>query len=379
MTRRRTVLTGTLAATAAVMGGCDVRGTGASGRPAAQPAGRHVPADGHQLGVVTPPPDAAVLCGLDVHARDLRSLLHTLTRTASSVNAEITVAFGTSLFDSRFGLARSRPRRLTQMPSFPGDVLDPARCHGDLLVQVGAPTRAAALAGYERIRRAGGAALNERWRVDGFRAENGTTPAGLPSTRNLFGFREGAGNPDPRDAALMDHVVWVPPDSDEPEWAVGGTYQVVRLIRLSLALWDTESTAQQEAVFGRRKADGVALGCRQEDEQPDLVHDPDGRIIALDAHVRRANPRTPGSEANRILRRGYSYRNGPDSTGNPDEGLVFVCFQQDIERGFATVQRRLAGEPLGQYSMPIGGGYFFVPPAPTGAGEYLGSRLLAAA
>jgi deferrochelatase/peroxidase EfeB len=183
---------------------------------------------------------------------------------------------------------------------------------------------------------------------------------------------------DPRDASLMDQIVWVQPNSGEPAWAVGGTYQVVRLIRLSVTLWDTEPVARQEAIFGRRKADGVALGCRREDEPPDLVHDLDGQVIALDAYIRRANPRTPGSEANRILRRGYSYLNGFDDAGNPDEGLVFVCFQQDLERGFATIQRRLGGEPLTQYVMPVGGGYFFVPPASVGT-DNLGSRLLAGA
>jgi len=66
----------------------------------------------------------------------------------------------------------------------------------------------------------------------------------------------------------------------------------------------------------------------------DRAVDPDGQLTPLDAHIRRADPRTPGSRRHRILRCSYSYRRGDD------EGLVFICFQRDPESGFATVQRR---------------------------------------
>nr|VXZ86282.1 Deferrochelatase/peroxidase EfeB precursor [Klebsiella pneumoniae] len=43
-------------------------------------------------------------------------------------------------------------------------------------------------------------------------------------------------------------------------------------------------------------------------------------------------------------------------------GLLFVCYQHDLEKGFLTVQKRLNGEALEEYVKPIGGGYFFVLP-----------------
>src|ERR1019366_4466997 len=47
----------------------------------------------------------------------------------------LTVGFGPSLFDGRFGLGAGRPKALADLPAFPGDALDPARSGGDLCVQ----------------------------------------------------------------------------------------------------------------------------------------------------------------------------------------------------------------------------------------------------
>lgn len=153
---------------------------------------------------------------------------------------------------------------------------------------------------------------------------------------------------------------------------------MVRLIRFATELWDAEPVEHQEDVFGRHKQSGAPLAGKREDQVPNFAVDPDGRITPLDAHIRRANPRTPEAEASRILRRSYSYRRGRDAAGQPDEGLIFICFQQDLERGFATVQRRLRGEALERYVLPFGGGYFFVLPAAP-PGGYLGQHLLEAA
>ena len=388
--RRRRFLAGiATGALGTAVGACSAGSPHAPVDQAAKPRpDRPSDSGNRQAGVTTVPSVGASLAALDLGRashKQLLALLQLLTshlqspqlRSSASSGLTVTVAVGASLFDKHPDLAHLRPRRLTAMPSFPNDALDPAWCHGDLLLQVCAKRSSTARGVVERLLRGTSAMVQPRWSIAGFRPESHLSATGVATTRNLFGFREGIGNPDPSDQALMDKLVWIQPDSGEPAWTAGGTYQVVRLIRFASELWDAEPVQHQEDVFGRHKQSGAPLAGKREDQVPNFAADPDGRITPLDAHIRRANPRTPEAETNRILRRSYSYRRGKDAAGQPDEGLVFICFQQDLERGFATIQRRLRGEALEKYVLPFGGGYFFVmPDAPPGG--YLGQQLLEA-
>ncbi|MFG2826800.1 iron uptake transporter deferrochelatase/peroxidase subunit [Streptomyces sp. NPDC048434] len=358
----------------------------------------------HQASVLAPPRRVTAYTAFDVTAenrRELAELMRTVTARARFLTGggvpasvgitgpptdsgllgpqvpagglSVTLAVGAALFDDRFGLHGRAPRRLTTMPSFPDDDLQSDWCHGDLSLQLCADDTDTVLHALRDIARHTRGGMQVRWRLDGFTSP--PRPSGTP--RNLMGFKDGTANPDARTAREMDRLVWVGARAGEPDWAVGGSYQVVRLIRMLVEFWDRVSLTEQERMFGRARETGAPLDGDHERDTPDYPGDPKGEVIPLDSHIRLANPRTPSTTGQRILRRAYNYDRGVDSNGNLDMGLLFCCYQRDLARQFETVQRRLAGEPLTDYITPFGGGYFFALPGVREETDWYGRALLA--
>jgi deferrochelatase/peroxidase EfeB len=354
----------------------------------------------HQAGVTTPAQAHLHFASFDVEARSaagLRDLLRAWSEAASvmcsgrpdgqvggSLDAApgdtgdayglrparltVTLGLGPSLFDRRFGLAARRPPALADLPAFPADQLDPAISGGDLAVQACADDPQVAFHAVRMLARLGSGVVRQRWAQQGFSKTPGMSPASATG-RNLLGFKDGSNNLRAADASAMRSNVWVNP-GDGPAWMTWGTYLVTRRVRNHIEAWDASDLGEQQNVFGRYKVSGAPLGREHEFDRVDP------KLLDPDCHILQANPRAAGSEAERILRRGYSFSDGVLANGELDAGLFFAAFQRDPRRQFVPIQRRLAAHDLlNEYLVHTSSGLFAVPPG-CRAGGYVGETLL---
>ncbi|MFE6667250.1 Dyp-type peroxidase [Streptomyces sp. NPDC057697] len=318
-------------------------GRAAGGAPAAAAA---IPFHGaRQAGVTAPQQPSTHLLSFDLPPssaatgrKALGGVLGALTRTLAAAASDTPPdprleGGGTTRLASLVGvgpalaarLGLDVPASLRELPSFPGDRLDPGRSNGDLLVQLCAADRWTLTVVAELVDGAArSAGAVPRWTQSGFLPHTapGTTP------RNLFGAKDGTANPD---HASAEQWVWGPSGAHG-----NGTVLVYRRIRMDVSGFAALSESRRDRAIGRRTADGVALGGTAEHDEPDIyAKNPDGSyVIPATAHVRLASPRFDGGA--RMLRRSYSYDDGP-----ADRGLLFCAFMRDPEQ-FTRVQNRLA-------------------------------------
>ncbi|MGW4701383.1 iron uptake transporter deferrochelatase/peroxidase subunit [Streptomyces sp. NPDC004285] len=288
----------------------------------------------------------------------------------------VTFGFGRTFFD-RTGLASRRPSGLDPLPAFSADALDPRRSEGDLWVQIGADDALVAFHALRAVQKDAGDAARVRWQMNGFNRSAGATAKPM-TARNLMGQVDGTGNPKPTDSDF-DRRIFVPAGAGgSQEWMAGGSYAVVRRIRMLLDGWEKLPLDRQEKVIGRRKSDGAPLTGGSETTELDLNKiGPDGKTVVPDnAHSRISAPEQNGGAA--MLRRPFSFHDGIGPDGTPDAGLLFVCWQADPLRGFVPVQRKLdRGDALSAFIRHEASGLFAVPGGPA-EGEYVGQRLLEA-
>jgi deferrochelatase/peroxidase EfeB len=331
-----------------------------TGVAAALTSGRGGPAADHGLGTGAPDDDEAVGLG--------------------PARLTVNFGFGPSLFgrgsSDRFGLGKDCPEALVDLPAFPGDQLDPAKTGGDLTIHACADDPQVVFHAARQLVRAAEGVASLRWSQTGFNEQSASQ--GTP--RNLMGFKDGTMNPS-GERKLAD-VVWV--RGAEPAWMDGGTYVVVRRIRMDLDQWDSTPVATQERTIGRYKRSGAPLGRTAEFDALDLsAKDADGDpVVPLDAHVRIASPQENWNNA--MLRRGYGYNDdalvaGPASaheTSTFDAGLLFVAYQQNPRQVFIPIYAELAArDALRRFTVHTGSAVAALPPGARHPGSWIGEQL----
>src|SRR5207248_1640298 len=290
-------------------------------------------------------------------------------------NLTITIGFGPSLYDGRFGLAAKRPPQLIDLPAFPKDKLEAARSGGDLCIQACADDPQVAVHAVRNLVRLGFGVTEVRWSQLGF-GRSSSTSRTQQTPRNLFGFKDGTNNVKGEDADVLRDQVWATAD-DGQAWMAGGTFLVARRIRMHIETWDREPLAGQEQIIGRTKGSGAPLGQSAEYDEVDLqVGGKDGApLVAEDAHIRLASHQTLNGV--RILRRGYNFVDGSDGVGHLEAGLFFLAFNRDTRKQYVPMQQALSSkDAMMEYVQHTGSAHFAVPPGVSATG-YWGEGLFA--
>lgn len=213
------------------------------------------------------------------------------------------------------------------LPPFAGDTtLEGGHTGGDLLLAAYSWSPNDADAALTQVISAVGPA-EQRWAQRGFRA-----PGTGTVTRNPLGFHDGVIVPRGEEE-LTEHV-WLP---DGP--AAGGTIAVIRRLRLDTAAFRVNSVPEREQIIGREHATGAPLSGGGPMDEVDLrAKTPAGEFLTpARSHARAAHPSFTDSQL--MLRRGYAFDNGSTAEGKLDSGLLFICFQRDLNTFIATQHR----------------------------------------
>lgn len=358
----------------------------------------------HQAGIATPTQDRLAFGSLNVvdgaSRADLRDLLTQWTQAAAKMTAgqlvgevtapdappvdtgeavgspvsrlTITLGYGPSLFDGRFGLAGRRPAALASLPPLPNEDLDPDYSGGDLSVQACSDDPLVAFHAVRNLARIGMGIVEHNWMELGFGTTSSTSTA-QQTPRNLLGFKDGTRNIKAQDTGLMNDYVWVGKETDQP-WLRGGSYLVVRKIRMFIENWDRDYLQDQENVIGRAKVSGAPLSGGSEFTTPNFnaVAAAGQPAIPANSHIRLASFEHNGGT--RILRRGYSYTDGIDpQEGTLVGGLFFIAFMKNPSQ-FIKLQASLASDALNEYIQHVGSAIFACPPG-LSPGQHWGDDL----
>ncbi|WP_246394682.1 Dyp-type peroxidase [Corynebacterium anserum] len=342
----------------------------------------------HQAGIKTAPQTHALVVAYDLKNRDsldkgqrtadrLRRVMRIWTDDARSMtqgrvpladleaeltkapmNLTITVGWGPQLLEKAELLDKVPAwvkNNVHGLPAFKGDKLNPEFSGGDIVLQICGDDLTAVSHAARVLTRGCRDFVVPRWTQRGFvDAPTGETP------RNLLGFKDGTAIP--RTDEEYDKAIW-----DE----LGGTAMVIRRIVFDIPAWEILDRDSREVVFGRSIVSGAPLGGQDEFDEVDLNKlDPTG-IPFIDPH---SHVGISAGEGKFMRRRAYNWDGEITPLGS--SGLIFICFQNDPDKAFTPLQKRLAeSDRLNQWITHVGSAVFWCPPG-TQEGAYWGSGVL---
>lgn len=285
------------------------------------------------------------------------------TGESDSLNPyHLTLTFGVSpRFFEKLNISHLKPAELKDLPHFPRDQLRAEYTGGDICIQACADDPQVAFHAVRNLVRVARANVTMRWSQSGFNSfEGNETP------RNLFGFKDGTGNPQGEELA---QTVWYQGEN----WLKGGSFLVARRIQMHLETWDRTNLHGQEETFGRYRDSGAAFGKQTEFQAVDVSEkNAKGESVIPDiSHLHLAK-----KTGLKMLRRSFSYASGVDPrTGQFDAGLLFISFQKDPKQ-FIQIQNSLGNiDKMNEYITHIGSGLFACFAGVKEENDYLGRAL----
>lgn len=163
--------------------------------------------------------------------------------------------------------------------------------------------------------------------------------------RDLLGFVDGTANPV---GNAVDDAVLI---AEEDQSGTGGSYVVIQKYVHDLNGWKGLKTEQQEAILGRTKIDNIELDDADDDKQK--------------AHKQLATIEDENGDEHDILRDNMPF----GSPGSGEYGTYFIGYSRKLWVIEKMLERMFVGDPPGlhdrllDYSTPLTGTTFFVPPA----------------
>lgn len=253
----------------------------------------------------------------------------------------VLVGYGYSLF-KKTGKIGNWPIAEKAIPAYEIDKLENRWSDGDIILQITGDNPQSIFHAALVLTRDAEPFAKVRWQQRGF-----LDPAGINTqqvSRNLMGQLDGTANK-AIGSKEFSEIAWANSGALK-----NGTTMVLRRIRINVHAWDRLSTNNKGVALGRSLDTGEKLESK-----------------TTTSHVTRAF--TAGATG--IIRRGFNYDDNYLAEGTRDAGLIFVSFQESLQR-YLKIQARLNSvDDLNKWTTPVGSALFIVPRG-VEPGQYIG-------